>query len=144
MLPVNPMTLRVVLTDRPKRVDSDVKLDRLDARTRRFDARQELGGEVETRRWRGGRALLAGEHRLVELRVGDRFGDVGRQRHLPDAMNHVEEAPLPRAEFELDETATPSSICSTTRAVMAPSANTMCAPGLSLRPGFTRHSHAFS
>ncbi len=46
-----------------------------------------------------------GEDRLVELGVGDRLGDVGRQRHLPDAVNDVEEAPLPRAERELDEPA---------------------------------------
>ena len=44
---------------------------------------QQLRREVETGRRRGRRALLPRVDGLVALRVGERLGDVGRQRSLP-------------------------------------------------------------
>ena len=80
-------------------VEADVQCDALC-----LEAGQQLRGEVKARRRRRGRAGLVGVDRLVARRVGERLGDVRRQRRLPRrlAFEAHEPATLAEVRDELD------------------------------------------
>ena len=89
--------------------------------------------EMQPRRRRRRAALVGAEHRLVVLGVLERPGDVGRERHLADAVHDVEELAL--LDRELDQPAADSSSTPTTSPVIARSPKSTRVPGCSLRPG---------
>src|SRR5439155_19587031 len=74
-LAMDPMLFEGRFADRPERVETDVEGDALDV-----EAREQLVCEVQAGRRCGGRAGVAGVHRLVALGILERRGDVRRQR----------------------------------------------------------------
>ena len=65
-----------------------------------FDLYQKLFGKMESRGGRGGAAQLPGINRLIALRVLQLLPDIGRQRHLAEALQYLKEDPL---VVELDD-----------------------------------------
>ena len=77
------VVVEVVDRDRTEGVEPDDQLDRFDARSCGAAGTEHVVGQVQAGgRRRGGRGPPR-EHRLVSLGIGQRLGDVGRQRHLP-------------------------------------------------------------
>ena len=76
-LTVQLMLVEVLDGNGTERVESDVQSHTFD-----IQAGEHLLGEVQTCRRRGCRARLARVHGLVTRRVGERLGDVRRQRRL--------------------------------------------------------------
>ena len=77
--------VRVVLGDRPERVEADDELDRAIATPRGRVRRADSVGQVQTGSRRGHGSGLRGVDRLVAIGIGERSGDVRRQRHLAEA-----------------------------------------------------------
>ena len=76
--------------DRLERVQADGELDRVDGDPRRGEPLEQLRGEVQPGRRRGGRARLPGIHGLVTLGPIEAGRDVGRQRHLADPVERLQ------------------------------------------------------
>ena len=78
---------------RPEGVEADVERDALDV-----EPRQQLRREVQPGGRRRGRPGLVRVHRLVALGIGERLGDVRRQRHLARRLAVQPHAPAALAE----------------------------------------------
>ena len=93
-LPVDVVLLDDVGLQRPERVEPDVQRHPLDVEPREQPVR-----EVQTGGRRGSRALLARVDGLVPLGIGERLGDVRRQRRLPGRLAAQPHAPAALAQM---------------------------------------------
>ena len=103
-LAVEHVLVELVDGERPEGVEPDVERDALE-----LEPRQQLGREVEAGGRRRRRAGLLGVDGLVALGVGERLGDVGRQRRLARRLAGEPEPPAALAEVleQLDRTVGP-------------------------------------
>jgi len=103
-LTVQPVLVEILDPDRTKRVEPDVERDPLDV-----EAFEQLRREMKPGRRCGRRAHLVRVHRLVPRRIGQRLGDVRRQRRLPVRLPVQPEPPAAFAQMleELDRAVPP-------------------------------------
>ena len=80
--------------ERAERVEADVQRHALDV-----EPREQLGREVQPGGRRRGRARLVRVDGLVARRVGERLGDVGRQRRLALPARRQPQPPAALAEL---------------------------------------------
>ena len=86
--------LNVILLDRTERAEADVQRHIADAHTLRLYFLQQFRRKVQPRRRRGRAALDLGIDRLIALLIGKLLLDVGRQRHLAEALERFKEDAL--------------------------------------------------
>ena len=104
-LGVHLVRARVLRLDGEERAGADVQRHEVARDAARVERRHQLGREVQPRRRRGDGAIVRGVDRLVVAAVGilrrAPAGDVGRQRHAPDAGDRGIEIGAGEIEGEL-------------------------------------------
>ena len=83
------MVEHVLLFDGAEGAQPDVEQHLGDLHSHGADALQKFGREMQPRRGRSRRAVLAAVHRLIALGVGELFVDIGRERHRSHAGEDV-------------------------------------------------------
>ena len=83
------MIAHLRLLDRAKGAEPDMQHDRHDRRAPRADLVKQFLGEMQPCRRRGSAARLAGIYRLIETVIFKFFGDIGRERHAADLLEHT-------------------------------------------------------
>ena len=96
----------VVDLHRQERAGADMQRQAKNPSAGRFDARDQLRGEMQPGGRRGDRPLLVREHRLVVGAIGRRDpsarGDIGRQRRRADAVDRLVERRAVKGEGQSD------------------------------------------
>ena len=108
------------------------------ATPRRVIALDQLGGQVQAGRRRGGRARPAGVDGLVALGPIEAGRDVRRQRHLADPLERR------RQRCSCTRNVSPASVRPSTVATLAPSPSNRSSPARRRRAGRTIASHVIA